>query len=79
MKNIFIEEREIKRPTIWHALISMLGLIAVMMIGIVAVSAVATALTFIWPRGKEDKNTWKTTMRRGPAPRQYDFGKRGTR
>ena len=49
------------------------------LIGIVAVSAVATALTFIWPRGKEDKNTWKTATRRGPAPRQYDFGKRGTR
>lgn len=49
------------------------------LIGIVAVSAVATALTFIWPRGKEDKSTWKTTTRRGPAPRQYDFGKRGTR
>ncbi len=39
MKNIFTEEREIKRPTIWHALISMLGLIAVMMIGIVGFGA----------------------------------------
>lgn len=35
MKNIFIEEREIKRPTIAHALISLFGLIAVMVIGIV--------------------------------------------
>ena len=39
MKNIFTEEREIKRPTILHALISMLGLIAVMMIGIVGFGA----------------------------------------
>ena len=39
MKNIFTEEREIKKPTIWHALTSMLGLIAVMMIGIVGFGA----------------------------------------
>ena len=46
------------------------------LIGMLAVSAAATALTFIWPRGKEDKNTWKTTTRRAPAPRQYDFKSR---
>ena len=39
MKNIFLEEREIKKPTIWHALISLVGLIAVMVIGIVKFGA----------------------------------------
>ena len=39
MKNIFTEEREIKKPTIGHALISLLGLIAVMMLGIVKFGA----------------------------------------
>ena len=39
MRNIFIEEREIKKPTIGHALISLLGLIAVMVIGIVGFGA----------------------------------------
>ena len=48
------------------------------LIGIVAVSAVATLVTFIWPKGKEE-NTWKTTPRRGPAPKQITFGNRGTR
>ena len=35
MKNIFTEEREIKSPTIGHALISLLGLVIVMSIGII--------------------------------------------
>ena len=48
------------------------------LIGMLAVSAIATLLTFIWPRGKEE-NTWKTTPRRGPAPKQITFGNRGTR
>ena len=39
MKNIFTEEREIKRPTIGHALISLLGLVAVMVVGIVIFGA----------------------------------------
>ena len=34
MKNIFIEEREIKTPKLYHAMISFLGLIAVMSVGI---------------------------------------------
>jgi integral membrane protein (TIGR01906 family) len=45
---------------------------------ILAVSALATALTFIWPK-KKGENTWKTTTRRGPAPKRIDFGRRGTR
>ena len=48
------------------------------LIGILAATAVAVLLTFIWPKRKED-NTWKTTTRRGPAPRQYDFASRGKR
>ena len=48
------------------------------LISILAVSAIATLLTFVWPRGKGE-NPWKTTTRRGPAPRRYDFGSRGTR
>ena len=48
------------------------------LIGIVAVSAVATLLTFIWPRGKEE-NEWKTTTWRGPAPKQITFGRTGMR
>ena len=39
MKNIFTEEREIRKPTIKHALISLLGLVAVMVIGIVIFGA----------------------------------------
>ncbi|MBQ3291337.1 MAG: Na+/H+ antiporter NhaC [Mogibacterium sp.] len=39
MKNIFIEEREIKKPKLYHALISLLGLVAVMVIGIVIFGA----------------------------------------
>ena len=39
MKNIFTEEREIRRPTIGHALISLLGLVAVMVVGIVIFGA----------------------------------------
>ena len=49
------------------------------LIGIVAVSAAVTLLTFLWPKGKEDKNAWKTTTRRGPAPKQITFGSRGMR
>ena len=49
------------------------------LIGMLAVSAIAVLLTFIRPKKKEEQNTWKTTTRRGPAPRQYDFGKRGMR
>ena len=43
-----------------------------------AVTALGVLLTYVWPKGKEE-NTWKTTTRRGPAPRQYDFGSRGKR
>ena len=39
MKNIFTEEREIRKPTIVHALISLLGLVAVMVVGIVIFGA----------------------------------------
>lgn len=45
---------------------------------ILVVSALATALTFIWPK-KKGENTWKTTTPRGPAPKRIDFGRRGTR
>lgn len=48
------------------------------LIGMLAVSALATLLTFIWP-GKKGENAWKTTTRRGPAPKQITFGSRGTR
>ena len=48
------------------------------LIGIFAVSAAAIAVTFIWPKRKEE-NAWKTTTRRGPAPKRIDFGSRGTR
>lgn len=34
MKNIFIEDREVKQPKLYHAIISFLGLIAVMSVGI---------------------------------------------
>ena len=47
--------------------------------GMLAVPAIAALLTFVWPKGKEDRNTWKTTTRRGPAPKRIDFGNRGTR
>lgn len=46
--------------------------------GIAAVTLIAVILTFIWPRGKGE-NTWKTTTRRGPAPKRIDFGRTGTR
>ena len=46
--------------------------------GMLAVSAAATLLTFIWPKGKE-ANTWKSTTRRGPAPKRIDFVRKGTR
>ena len=49
------------------------------LIAMLAVSAAAALLSFIWPKRKEDKNTWKTTTRRGPAPKRIDFGKTGTR
>ncbi|MBQ6389356.1 MAG: Na+/H+ antiporter NhaC [Mogibacterium sp.] len=39
MKNIFLEEREIRKPTMVHALISLLGLVAVMVVGIVIMGA----------------------------------------
>lgn len=39
MKNVFLEEREIKTPTIAHAMVSLLGLVAVMVIGIVVFKA----------------------------------------
>lgn len=54
-----------------------LRIAVISLMAIVAVSAIATALTFIWPKGKGE-NTWKRTTRPGPTPRQYDFGKRGT-
>ena len=38
----------------------------------------AVVLTYEWPKGKEE-NPWKTTTRRAPAPRQYDFGSRAKR
>ena len=48
------------------------------LIGILAATAIAVLITFIWPKRKED-NAWKTTTRRGPAPRQYDFKSRAKR
>lgn len=48
------------------------------LIGMLAVSAAATLITILWPKNKEE-NAWKTTTRRGPAPRQYDFGSRAKR
>lgn len=47
-------------------------------LSMLAVSAAATLLASLWPRGR-GKDTWKTTTRRGPAPRQFDFGNRGER
>jgi NhaC family Na+:H+ antiporter len=35
MKNFFLDEREIKKPKLYHALISFIGLIAVMSVGII--------------------------------------------
>lgn len=46
--------------------------------GMLAASGIVTIITLAWPRGKEE-NTWKTTTRRGPAPKQINFGNRGTR
>lgn len=44
-----------------------------------AVSAAATLLTFIWPKGKED-DTWNNrAMRRGSAQKQITFGRTGMR
>ncbi|MBQ6375227.1 MAG: TIGR01906 family membrane protein [Clostridia bacterium] len=49
------------------------------LIGILAVSAAATALTFIRPRGKEE-DTWNNRdMRRGSGQKQITFGKTGMR
>lgn len=48
------------------------------LIGMLAVPAIATLLTYIWP-GRKKENVWKTTTRRGPAPKQITFGSRGTR
>ena len=45
---------------------------------ILAVSAIAAGITFLWPRGREE-NSWKTTTRRGPAPKQITFGNRDMR
>ena len=43
------------------------------------VPAVVVAITFIWPRGKEE-NTWNNrTIRRGSAQKRIDFGRPGTR
>ena len=47
--------------------------------GIIAVSAAATALTFIWPKRKED-DTWNNRdMRRASAQKRITFGKTGMR
>ena len=47
--------------------------------GMLAVSAIATLLTFIWPKGKED-DTWNNrAMRRGSAQKQITFGRTGMR
>ena len=35
MKNIFVEEREVRQPKLIHALITFCGLIAVMAVGII--------------------------------------------
>lgn len=48
------------------------------LIGMLAVSAVATALTLIRP-AENKENTWKTTTRRGPAPKQFSFKGRDAR
>ena len=53
-------------------------ILIVSLLAVAAVVAVIVLLTRLWPKGKEE-NSWKTTTRRGPAPRQYDFGKRGAR
>ena len=45
------------------------------LIGILAVSAAATALTFIWPKRKED-NSWNNRdMRGGSAQKRITFGR----
>lgn len=46
--------------------------------GMLAVTAAAALITFIWPKGSEE-NPWKATTRRGPAPKRIDFGSRGGR
>jgi len=48
------------------------------LIAMLGVTVLAVLLTIIWPKRKED-NAWKTTTRRGPAMKQYDFGSRGKR
>ena len=47
--------------------------------GMLAVSTIATVLTFVWPKEKEGKDAWKRTTGSGPAPKQISFGRRGTR
>lgn len=49
------------------------------LIGILAISAVAVLLTFIWPKRKEE-NTWNNrAMRRASGQKQMTFGKKGAR
>ena len=49
------------------------------LIGILAVSAAATGITFLWPRGRGD-DTWKDRdMRNRSANKRIDFGRTGTR
>lgn len=48
------------------------------LVGMLAVPAVATLLTYVWPKGKGE-NTWKTTTPRGAAPKQMGFAKREKR
>ena len=49
------------------------------LIAMLAVSAAATALTFLWPKRKEE-NTWNNRdMRRASGQKQMSFGKKGTR
>ena len=49
------------------------------LIGILAVSAAATALSFLWPKRKED-NSWNNRdMRGGSGQKQISFGKTGMR
>lgn len=48
------------------------------LLGMLMAWAAVTELTFIWP-GEKEENPWKKTTPRGPAPRLYDFRKRGTR
>ena len=51
---------------------------ATSLIAMLGLTVLAVLLTTLWPKRKEE-NAWKTTTRRGPAPRQYDFGSRGRR